>query len=323
MPAPHKYTPLIIGEAEILPGRQTNVELKVARLPTGTWVSLPVAVLRGTLPGPRIWLSAAIHGDELNGIDIVRRVLPLIPLEHLRGTVIAVPIVNVFGFIAHGRYLPDRRDLNRSFPGSQKGSLAARLANLFMTQIVDQCSYGIDLHTGSHHRSNLPQIRADLDDPETLRLTEAFRAPLAINARAREGSLRAAATLRGRRVLLYEAGETMRFNRDAIRTGVRGVLRVLHRLRMIPSAPSSGGDRPTRFAQQTHWLRASRGGLLLLDVELGDTIIAGQVVAHITDSFAEADRAMVAPVSGIVIGLTTNPIVNRGDAVIHVARVDG
>ncbi|MFW6198438.1 MAG: M14 family metallopeptidase, partial [Acidobacteriota bacterium] len=161
-----------IGGERVAPGETRRLDLPVARLPTQQMLSLPVKVLHGSRPGPRLWLSAAIHGDEVNGVEIIRRVLDAVRPEELAGTVVAVPIVNVFGFVQQSRYLPDRRDLNRSFPGSRRGSLAARLARLFLTEVVERCSHGIDLHTGSLHRSNLPQVRGDLDDPETRRCAE-------------------------------------------------------------------------------------------------------------------------------------------------------
>lgn len=300
-------------------GKRTNVELQVARLPTGTWLSLPIAVLQGRLPGPCVWLSAALHGDELNGIEIVRQVLPKIDLTELRGTLIAAPIVNVFGFLNRDRYLPDRRDLNRSFPGSPRGSLASRLAHLFMTEIVNHCEYGIDLHTGSHHRTNLPQIRGDLKDPETRRLAEAFAAPVSIPAKSREGSLRQVAGAQGCKVLLYEAGETLRFDRRSIDVGVEGVLRVLNALKMGPAPTISDADAKTRFVEKTHWVRAPRAGFLLLECEPGQIVARKQVLARVTDTFSDDVRNICSPSNGIVIGLTTNPVANRGDAVVHVA----
>jgi predicted deacylase len=187
--------PLRIGDTLVQPGSTGRVDLPVARLPTQTHLSLPVAIIHGARPGPTLWLSAALHGDEIGGVEIIRRVLSRVSAPRLDGSLIAVPIVNVFGFISQSRYLPDRRDLNRSFPGSARGSLAARLAHLFMTEVVKQCTHGIDLHTGSSHRRNLPQIRADLDDPDTRRIATAFGATVMIHSRVRDGSLREAATL--------------------------------------------------------------------------------------------------------------------------------
>jgi uncharacterized protein len=188
---------------------------------------MPVVVINGKHPGPTVWLSGAIHGDELNGVEVVRRVLPRIDQRTLRGAIIAVPVVNVFGFVEQSRYLPDGRDLNRSFPGSARGSMASQLAALFMKEVVMQCELGIDLHTAAAHRTNIPQVRANLDDAETLALAKAFGAPFIIDARLRDGSVRSAATKRGIKVLLYEAGQIHRFDEEAVEAGVDGVLRVL------------------------------------------------------------------------------------------------
>lgn len=302
-------------------GTRREIEIPVARLPTGTWVSLPVVVVHGRRPGPRLWLSAAIHGDELNGIEIVRRVLRGLHANSLSGTVVAVPIVNVFGFVQQERCLPDRRDLNRSFPGSPKGSLAARLAHLFMEEVVARCNYGIDLHTGSHQRTNLPQLRADLNDAETERCAAAFGASVMIDARTRDGSLREAATRRGAHVLVYEGGEALRFDGMAIRVGAAGVLRVLAALRMHrdkrlePAAPSPR-------ARDTRWIRARRGGFLTLDTELGDRVKSGQSLGVISDMLRRAESQVRAAGDGLVIGRTTSPLVYQGDALVHVASIE-
>ena len=177
-----------IGGKSIPRRSRALIELPLPPLYTHTPLKLPVHILRGAKDGPRLFVSAALHGDELNGTEIIRRLLKQPGLKRLRGTLVAVPIVNIYGLLNHSRYLPDRRDLNRSFPGSSKGSLAARLANLFMTEIVDKCTHGIDLHTGAIHRSNLPQIRANLDDPETARLAESFGVPVLLNSNTRDGS---------------------------------------------------------------------------------------------------------------------------------------
>ena len=220
---------LTIGGVTVQPGERKVIDLPVAKLYTHIEAAIPLQVVCGKLPGPRLFVSAAIHGDELNGVEIARRLLKSGALKRLRGTLIVAPIVNVFGLIQHSRYLPDRRDLNRSFPGSQGGSLAARLAHIFLDEVVKGCDYGIDLHTGAIHRSNLPQIRANLDDPETRQLAEAFSVPVLLNANLRDGSLRQAAAEHGVKILLYEAGEALRFDELSIRGGVRGILSVMRR----------------------------------------------------------------------------------------------
>ncbi len=287
---------------------------------SGTPVALPVIVLNGRADGPVVWINAAIHGDEICGVEIVRRVLEAIDLKSLRGTLVAVPIVNVHGFNNGDRYFPDRRDLNRSFPGSARGSLASRVAHLMMTEIVQQCSVGIDLHTGSDHRSNLPQIRADLDDEATLNLTTVFGAPIAIHSRTRDGSLRQAATDAGATVLLYEAGEAFRFDKAAIETGTDGVLRILHHLDMIDVEPTQ--TAPTVLARSTKWARSSRSGILHSSVMLGDHVAKGSEIAVIRDPFGKRLGRIKAPTTGVVIGSTEHPLVNRGDAVVHIATTE-
>ena len=307
-----------IAAETIAPGKCHRLELPVARLPTQTWLSLPVTVVNGTEPGPRLWLSAAIHGDEINGVEIIRQVLQQIDTEKLCGTLIAVPIVNVFGFIEQSRYLPDRRDLNRSFPGSATGSLAARLAHLFMTEIVNHSTHGIDLHTAAVHRTNLPQVRANLEDEETYRCARAFGPPVIIHATTRDGSLRQAATKRGIPVLLYEAGEALRFDRQAIEMGVEGILRVMAVLDMYP-LPFSWPAVTSVEVTQTKWVRASRSGILRLQVSLGETVDRKQLLGIISDAFGETNVKVRSSVRGMVISHTQNPLVNQGDAIVHLA----
>lgn len=313
--------PLEIGDRSIAPGERARLELPVASLPTGTRVSLPVEVVHGASPGPRVWLSGAVHGDEVVGVQIIQRVVDRLDPETLAGAVIAVPIVNVFGFLQESRYLPDRRDLNRSFPGTKKGSLASRLARQFMDEIVGACGYGIDFHAGSDDRANLPQVRADLDDPEAQRCAEAFGAPVTIHASLRDGSLREAASGEGAHVLLFEGGEPRRFTPEAVKTGVAGTLRVLGALDMIES--EAGPPPATVFSRKTRWVRATRSGLLHAAVGLGDRVKKGQPIGRITDIFGDVRARPKAASAGVVIGMTLNPLVNRGDALVHLAEVEG
>ena len=185
--------PLTINGTSIQPGQRVTLDIPLPQLYTHTPMTMPAHVIRGKREGPSLFVCAALHGDELNGVEIIRRLLKLRAMRRLNGTLIAIPMVNVYGVIHHSRYLPDRRDLNRSFPGSERGSLASRLADLFMTEIVANCTHGIDLHTGASHRANLPQIRGNLDDEETARLAKLFGVPVLINSRIRDGSLREAA----------------------------------------------------------------------------------------------------------------------------------
>jgi predicted deacylase len=311
--------PLEFAGKQVPPGKRLRFDLPVARLPSGTAMSLPVEVVHGMYPGPRLWLSAAVHGDEIVGVEIIRQLLGRIDPHRLRGSLIAVPIVNVFGFINQSRYLPDRRDLNRCFPGSRHGSLASRVAYLFMTEIVERCTHGIDFHSGSNHRTNLPQIRGDLNDPETRRCAQTFSAPVMVNAQTRDGSLRQAAAQLGKTVLLFEAGEPQRFDDAAIRLGVEGVQRVMANLGMHASV-----RKPKIVSTEivaSSWVRARKSGIVRLEARLGDRVRAKQRLAIISDAFGDNRALVEAQVDGLVIGLTNNPLVYQGEAIIHIGRV--
>ncbi len=307
---------LIIGDTKIRPGERANVDLPVADLYTSTSLSMPVKVIRGRQPGPVLFVSAAIHGDELNGVEIVRRLLKRKTLRSIRGTLIAIPVVNVHGFLDQSRYLPDRRDLNRSFPGSSKGSIAARLASLFLREIVAKADAGIDLHTGAVHRSNLPQIRANLDDSGTLEIATAFGAPVVINSNTRDGSLRACAAKRGMPILIYEAGEALRFEETGIRTGLRGILNVMRSMRMLPGAKTASPVKPV-IARSTRWIRAGASGIVTGKAKLGGSISKGQVIATISDPLGDEEISVIAPSDGIVIGRTNLPLAHEGDALFN------
>ncbi len=311
--------PFVISDLSVPAGKKLKMELPIARLMSGTPVALPLLVLHGRQEGPTVWLSAAVHGDELCGVEIVRQVVAGLNPQTMAGTVIAIPVVNVHGFNTGDRYLPDRRDLNRSFPGSARGSLASRIANLLMTEVVGRCTVGIDLHTGSDHRTNLPQIRADLDDPVTLELAETFAAPITIHSRTRDGSLRQAATEKGATVLLFEGGEPLRFDRATINMGRDGTFRVLAELGIItPDAPSAPA---TILSRHSHWVRAGKSGVLHLDVDLGARVAQGEMIATIVDPFGKRLGRVIARKPGVVIGHTQHPLVNQGDAVAHIAQV--
>jgi predicted deacylase len=312
--------PFLIGDAWVPPGSVREIELLGARLPTGTPLSIPVRIVHGKREGPVLWISACLHGDEISGLEIVRQVLQRVDPGRLRGTLLAVPIVNAYGFLQQSRYLPDGRDLNRSFPGSARGSLAARLAHLFVREIVDRSTHGIDLHTATRHRSNLPQVRADLDDEATRAFAEAFGAPVALHSRTRDGSLRESAARRGKPVLVFEGGEALRFDTDVIRIGTQGVLQamdqlgMLHRKRRLQSTPL--------VARRSEWLRAPRSGILRLTTRVGATVEPRQVLGEVSDPFGENAAALRASMRGIVIGQALLPTVHQGDAVVHVAAFD-
>ena len=317
---------LTLGDTAIPLGERAIVELPLARLYTVTDTTLPVHVVRGRQDGPRLLVCAALHGDEINGVETIRRLLRLKLLQRLRGTLIAVPVVNVYGFLNRSRYLPDRRDLNRSFPGMPNGSLASSLARTFMDEVVDHATHVVDLHTGSNGRTNLPQVRALLDDEETARLAKNFGAPVIVDAKLREGSLRAAMAARDVPMLLYEAGEALRFDEAAIRLGLRGVLATMRALDMLPRSVLSRASLPavreSMIARSSTWVRAPRSGMLHAPAALGVNVAQGQRIGAISDPFSQHEEPIVATVSGIVIGRLNVPLVHRGDALFHIASLE-
>ena len=307
-----------IGGISIARGETRRIDLPVVRLYTDTEMAIPVYVQRGKKSGPTIFVCAAIHGDELNGIEIISRLIRSRVLKSLRGTLVAVPVVNVYGVLEQSRYLPDRRDLNRSFPGSAKGSLAARMAHVVLSEIVAKCDYGIDLHTGAMHRSNLPQIRANLDDAETRDMASAFGVPVLLNSTLRDGSLRQAAADLGVRILLYEAGEALRFDELCIRAGLKGILNVLRHLEMLPKGRSRHGIEPF-VARRSGWVRASDSGIVNHRKQLGDHVMKGEILATIADPYGHELDRILCNADGIIIGKQNIPLVQEGEAMYHIA----
>jgi len=314
--------PVSIAGSKIKPGQQVTIHVPVARLYTHTEMTMPVHVVHGKKDGPRLFVSAAIHGDEIIGTEIIRRLMKLKKIKKLKGTLFAVPVVNVYGFLQQSRYSPDRRDLNRFFPGSEKGSLTSQLADIFIDEIVNNSTHGIDLHAGSNHRTNLPQIRANTEDPDTRRIAEAFRVPVVINAGIRDGSLRKAVAEKGIPFLLYEAGEALRFNELGIRAGIRGILSVMETIGMLRRSRARKSAIPPLFADATTWIRSPASGILHMNVPLGARVAKDKKIGEIADPFGGHETAIESPVSGMVIGRLNLPLVHQGDAVIHIARID-
>lgn len=322
-------TSLTIGGHDIPLGKTVQIELPVVRLYTDTDICMPVHVIRARKPGPTMFVSAAVHGDELNGIEIIRRLIKQKNLRLRCGSLLLVPMVNVYGVLNQSRYMPDRRDLNRCFPGSPKGSLAGIVANKFLKEIVSHCEYGIDLHTGAIHRSNYPQIRANLKDPETLVLAESFGVPVMLNSNLRDGSLRQAAVELNTKVLLYEAGQALRFDELSIRAGVRGIQNVLAMLAMTSTKTGKAGAKPAPkpkrasvkpfVANTSTWTRAGVSGIVNNVRSLGDQVQKGDLLAKIGDPFGATFDSVRAPRSGIIIGKQNIPLVQEGDAMFHIA----
>jgi uncharacterized protein len=314
-------TPFEIGDTHVEPGDRLTVDLQVSTLANAMRMNLPVHVVHGNEAGPVMFISGVVHGDEILGLEIVRRVLANDALKTIKGTLLAIPIVNAFGFLNHSRYMPDRRDLNRSFPGSDQGSLASLLADLFFREVVKRSHYGIDLHTAALHRTNLPQVRIAPDNTELLRLAEAFAPPVILTSKLRDGSLRQCAGDEGVHVLLYEGGEALRFDEDAISAGVKGVLRVMKALGMIEAAPAPSAHAPITRSSSSHWVRAPEGGILHSVRQAGDKVGFKEPIAIITDPLGSVTVPVFAEDDGIIIGRTNLPIVNRGDALFHIARI--
>ncbi len=311
---------ITIAGTIIQPGTRKSIELPIPSFYTHASESMPIHVVHGHKPGPCLLICAAIHGDEINGVEIIRRVLAHKTIDNLKGTLIAIPIVNVFGFVSQSRYLPDRRDLNRSFPGSKKGSMASRMANILMVEIIEHCTHIIDLHTGAIARENLPQIRACLtDDPETEAFARSFGVPVMINTELRDGSLREAASENNIPALLYEAGEALRFNEVAIRAGVRGILGAMTHIGMRTKGRKKK-IYDSFISRSTHWIRASESGILRSIVPLGTLVNEGDILAYINDPLGEIETEVISSVSGIVIGKTNIPLVHEGEGVFHIAK---
>lgn len=315
--------PFRIWDLEVAPGERGSTQLPAAQLYTHTSLNMPLQVVHGRQDGPVLLLTAAIHGDELNGVEIIRRVLRERALKRLRGTLLAVPVVNVFGFIHRSRYLPDRRDLNRCFPGSDRGSLGARIADLFHREVLAHCTHLVDLHTGAIHRSNLPQIRAHMDDPLVAELAQAFGLPVILGSPPLDGSLRHLADQLGLPAIVYESGEALRFEEQCIRAGVRGCLRVLRHLGMLP--PSRRERRPAWqpfVARSSQWVRAEQDGVFRPLVALGAHVAKGDLLGVIGSPGGEDEVDIQAPAAGVLVGRNNIPLVNEGEALFHIARFE-
>ncbi len=314
--------PFVLGSTTIQPGARVRVDLPLSLLSDHTPINLTAQVIHGRRPGPTLLINGAVHGDEVNGVEIIRRVLRHSLLKNLAGTLIAVPIVNVYGFLTNTRYLPDRRDLNRSFPGSPKGSLASRLAHLYMEEVVSKATHGIDLHTAAIHRSNFPQIRCDLSNPEIREMALNFGVPVVLNAALRDGSLRKAAINLGVPVLVYEAGEALRFDEVSIRAGVQGIIRVMGGLGMVRQRRRDEAPANPVISRSSVWVRAPEGGILRVRAKLGARVHENDPLGAIASPFGDRELPIRCPIDGIVIGRNNLPNVNQGDGIYNIAHVD-
>lgn len=313
--APREPGPLLMLGEEVLPGTSRRLSWSATELFEGVPVASPVLVVNGNLPGPTLCLTAAVHGDELNGIEVVRRVLHDLDPDKLAGTVIGVPIVNLQGFRRGSRYLPDRRDLNRYFPGNPNGSAASRIAYSFFVDVVSHCSALVDLHTGSFERTNLPQLRADLRNPDVVLLTQGFGATVILHSDPASGTLRYAATNAGIPTVTVEAGGPSELALEEVKHGVKGIETLLHTLGMVRKMRLWGEPEPVYY--RSTWIRASNGGILLADVSLGTTVREGDLLGTITDPMSNDSTKLYAPYAGRIIGMARNQVVMPGFAAFH------
>lgn len=304
-----------IAGKEIKPGEFKEININIARLPSHTQIETPIYVSRSQEEGPILALMAGMHGDEINGMEIVRRIIDGNLHRAQRGTVVCIPIINVYGFLNFSRDVPDGKDVNRSFPGSKSGSLASRVAYHITHDIIPNIDYGIDFHTGGAMRTNYPQVRAMLSDAKNLELANAFAAPFTLDAPFRPNSLRKEASKKGKNIIVYEAGESLRFDQQAIEEGIAGTLRLMKHLKMIDSAPVP--TETNRVIWSSSWIRAKHAGLFQTAVACGDLVHKGQWVGTITDPFGEFKEQVMAKETGYVVGLNNIPVVNAGDALMH------
>ena len=304
-----------IAGHDIKPGESKEININIARLPSHTQIDTPIYVYRSKEDGPTLALMAGMHGDEINGMEIVRRILDRDLHRVKRGTVVCMPITNVYGFLNFSRDVPDGKDVNRSFPGSKSGSLASRVAYNLTHQIIPFIDFGVDFHTGGAMRTNYPQVRAMLNNEKNQELAHAFSAPFTIDSPFRPNSLRKEASKKGKNIIVYEAGESLRFDQHGIEEGISGTLRLMHHLKMIDDA--SKPKEENKIIWSTSWIRAKHAGLFQPGIQSGQLVHKGEPVGTITDPFGEFKEQVKASETAYVIGLNNSPVVNAGDALMH------
>ncbi|UII27239.1 succinylglutamate desuccinylase/aspartoacylase family protein [Fulvivirga maritima] len=307
---------IVIDGHKVAPGQELQINALIARLPTRTPINIPVFVSRSTKPGPTLLVMAGVHGDETNGIEIMRRVIMNHYHRPTKGSVIAIPVFNVYGFINQSRGLPDGKDLNRSFPGSKNGSLASRVAHFMTSEILPQVDFGIDFHTGGASHNNFPQVRGVFNTVKEMDLAKAFGAPFIIESPFRDKSLRKTAAKAGKSILVFEGGETLRLRKQVIDMGVNGLLRVMKYLGMREKAPAI--EKESVFLKTSTWVRAKHAGLHHADVRNGSKVEKNQIIGLITDPYGQFEKSIKSPINGYVIGINNYPVVNMGDALLHI-----
>jgi predicted deacylase len=309
-----------ILDREIEPGESVQLNLETVRLHTRTKIEVPVIINRAIEDGPTLLISAGIHGDEVNGVEIVRKALASKVLKPIKGTVICVPVLNVFGFLNQSREFPDGKDLNRFFPGSSSGSLASQFAHSFTTEIVPHAQYCVDFHTGGSNRFNAPQIRISRDDDSLLKLAKAFHPEFIVFASNRDKSFRESATKAGLKVLLFEGGKSLDFNNDVTEAGLSGIMRIMKHLGMWNSSTGTLHKirKQATLIHESTWLRARHSGLFRSFVSAGKYVQKGDSIGSISDPFGEFEYFIKSNLNGHIIGMNQAPIVTKGDALYHI-----
>ena len=309
----------LLGET-ILPGESKTIDVEIAKLHTMTKLKIPVIIERSKIDGPTVLFSACLHGDEINGTEIVRQIIRKKINKPKRGTIICIPIINIFGFINQTREFPDKRDLNRVFPGSKNGSLASRFAHFLVTEIIPKVDYAIDFHAGGASRFNAPQIRIVPNNPELKKLAAIFNAPFTLYSKNIQGSFRNACTKIGVKMLLFEGGKSLDLNEMVTQEGIEGAMRFLKHLDMLnPKREIIPLDKETIFIEKSNWVRANFSGMFHGLVTIGSFVKKGDVLAMISDPYGKVEHKVKAPNEGFIINVNDAAIVYQGDAVFHIS----
>ncbi|WP_394747899.1 succinylglutamate desuccinylase/aspartoacylase family protein [Spongiimicrobium salis] len=312
---------IVIRGEKVATGEQKLVHINIDQLPTGTQIDIPIYVFNAKAPGPTLLIQAGLHGDEINGIEIVRRMLEEKRFSLKRGAVIVVPLLNVFGFIHFSRDVPDGKDVNRSFPGTRLGSMASRMAYHYTQEVLSQVDFGIDLHTGGAQRHNFPQTRYTSGDEMSQEIAEVFNAPFSFSSKLIKGSFRNAAHSFGKPTIVYEAGESMRFDEYAILEGMQGILNVLQHFKMIAKTKFQYLERSvTIHLEQRKWLRAPTAGMFIPKITNGSGFKKGDIMGTVADTAAKKSKNIKAPYDGYVFCINHQAVVNQGDALFHIGK---
>lgn len=311
---------MIINNQTVGPGEVKLIEVGIAKLPSRSSVEISIVVSRGKKDGPVLLLMGGLHGDEINGVEIVKRIIGQKLNKVDCGTVIAIPLLNIYGFIHFSREVPDGKDINRSFPGSRTGSLAARIANYLMKEILPKIDCGIDFHTGGQFRSNYPQVRCSVNTLDNNILAKEFCAPFTVHSAYRPKSMRYAASRMGKEILIYEGGESLRFDELAIQHAIDGTQRIMRHLGMIEYAPVA--KHTNRIIVESSWIRAKYSGIHTVHINYGDKVSKGMLIGEISNTLGDTLFKIKSPTDGYVIGLNNNPVVHQGDALFHVGKTE-